>query len=652
VLFSYVMIFKEFRALSVALALAGATLAAHAGQDDAVLGAYDAYRAGNALRFAKYAKGLDQHPLAPWIAYWGAALRLEDAAASDVRAVLSRYQGTYIAERLRGDWLKVLGKKGDWPEFERELQFYARDDLEIRCYGLLARLARGDETALAALPAIWLEPKELPSGCDSFASAAAARGRVSATEVWRRVRVLFENGQITAAKTALGYLPNGEAPDERALAEAARQPKRLLERLPKNLEERPAREVVVLAGTRYAHADPEAMAAELDGRLGARLPEADLKYLWGRVAFEGARMHKEQASRWYARAAETRLDDEQLAWKARVALRRGQWQAVRDAIDRMSAQARQDPAWTYWYGRALAAQGEDGGARAYYLKISGQADFYGMLANEELGYVATLPETAYVPSEDAVAEAAREPGLARAIALIKLGIRTEGVREWLFTIRGYSDSRLLAAAELARREQLYDRAINTADRTQELHNFALRYPIPFSDVFSQYAKTQGLDEAWVLGLVRQESRFIVDARSGAGAAGLMQLMPRTARYVARKIGLRDFVPHRVTEVHTNVTLGTGYLRMVLDQVGSPVLASAAYNAGPGRARRWRDVRPLEGAIYVESIPFNETRDYVKKVMANSVFYAALLEQRLTPLKARLGVIAARTDGEVADEELP
>jgi soluble lytic murein transglycosylase len=646
------MIFKQFRALSVALALVGAPLAAHAAsQDSAVLAAYDAYRAGNALQFARLAKKLDQHLLAPWIAYWGAALRLEDASASDVRAVLAAYQGTYVAERLRGDWLKVLGKRGDWQEFEREAQLYSRDDLEIRCYAALARLARGDEGALDELPG-WLEPRELPQGCDALASAAAQRSRLSSTDVWRRVRVLFENGQITAAKTALGYLPQAESPDERALAEAARQPKRLLERLPKNLEDRAAREVVVLAGARYARTDPDAMAAELEGRLGARLPEADLKYLWGRVAFEGARTLNDRATRWFARAGDARLDDDQLAWKARIALRRGQWQAVRDAIDRMSAQARQDSTWAYWYGRALAAQGQEAGARAYYLKIAGQPDFYGLLANEELGFVGTLPESSYVPTEDAVAEAARDPGLARALELIKLGIRTEGVREWLFTIRGYSDSRLLAAAELARRAEVYDRAINTADRTERLHNFELRYPVPFRDVLREYAKTQGLDEAWVLGLVRQESRFIADARSGAGAAGLMQLMPRTARYVAKKIGLRNFVPHRVTEVHTNVGLGTGYLRMVLDQVGSPVLASAAYNAGPGRARRWRDARPLEGAVYVESIPFNETRDYVKKVMANSVFYAALLEKRLSPLKARLGVIAPRASGEVVDEELP
>jgi soluble lytic murein transglycosylase len=382
------------------------------------------------------------------------------------------------------------------------------------------------------------------------------------------------------------------------------------------------------------------------------LPEADLKYLWGRVAYEGARVLHDQALKWYARAGDARLDDEQLAWKVRTALRRGHWQVVRDSIDRMSASARQDPAWTYWYGRALAAQGEQAGSRAYYLRIAGQTDFYGLLANEELGYVGTLPETSHVPSDEDVAAAEREPGLARAMELFRLGMRTEGVREWLFTIRGLDDHKLLAAAELARRAEIYDRAINTADRTVRTHNFALRYPVPYRDVFRQYAKTQDLDEAWVLGLVRQESRFITEARSGVGAAGLMQLMPRTAKYVAAKIGLRSYQPQRVTEVKTNINLGTGYMKMVLEQLGHPVLASAAYNAGPGRARRWRDAKPLEGAIYAESIPFAETRDYVKKVMANSVFYAALLEKKLTPLKARLGTISAKASGEPVDDDLP
>jgi soluble lytic murein transglycosylase len=316
----------------------------------------------------------------------------------------------------------------------------------------------------------------------------------------------------------------------------------------------------------------------------------------------------------------------------------------------MSPEVRRYSAWTYWYGRALAAHGEETGSRAYYLRIAGQADYYGLLAGEELGYVGTLPEAKHVPSGEEVGKAERDAGLARALELFRLGMRTEGVKEWLFAIRNFDDVQLLAAAELARRAEIYDRAIHTADRTVRTHNYELRYPVPFHDVFREYAKSHGLDEAWVLGLARQESRFIADARSAAGAAGLMQLMPRTARFVASKIGMRRFHHRDVTKVETNVNLGARYMKLVLDQLGHPVLASTAYNAGPSRARRWRDARPLEGAIYIENIPFTETRDYVRKVMANSVFYSAVLQKQPTPLKARLGTISARDGSELTEEQ--
>ena len=498
---------------------------------------------------------------------------------------------------------------------------------------------------------MWLEPAELPAGCNQLATRMHALGQVSVSDVWRRVRVLFEHGQITAAKTTLGLLPKQEAPDERALAEAARQPKSLLDRLPNSLERRATREVAVLAALRMARSDPKATAQALEGRLGARLPEKELKYLWGHVAYEAAREHLPEALDWYGHAGDTPLEDRKLAWKARAGLRAGQWTAVRDAVDRMSATLRHEPSWTYWYGRALAAQGEETGSRAYYLRIAGQPNFYGLLANEELGYIAGLPEVTYVPAESDIEAARRDPGLARALELIRLGIRVEGVREWLFSLRYFDDAKLLAASEFALRAEVYDRSIQAADRTVREHNFALRYPVPFREVFSEYARTHGVEEAWVLGLVRQESRFIVDAKSSAGAAGLMQIMPATARLVASRIGLRDYRRKGVTDVPTNVTLGTGYLRMVLDQLGHTVLASAAYNAGPSRARRWRDSKPLEGAIYAETIPFPETRDYVKKVMANAVFYAAILEKKLTPIKARLGMVPARNGAEAPlDEE--
>jgi soluble lytic murein transglycosylase len=643
------MIFKQFRktglALSVvlfAMARQGVTAPA---SDESILAAYDAYRAGDAMKLAKHSKKAGEHALAPWLDYWRVALRLEDASASDVAQFFAHHGDTYVAELLRADWVKVLGKRRAWQDFDREMEKVPRPDLEIRCYVLSSRIAAGDEAAFTEAARIWLEPAELPEGCARLADTMMKQGRLSITDIWHRVRVLFENGQITAAKTALAYLPKKEGPDERALAEAARTPKRLISRLPAHLDQRPAREVAVLAGVRFARADPEAAAKALEGALGERLPEKELKYLWSRVAYEAAHVHHDQTMKWYARAGATRLDDEQLAWKVRAALRRGQWGMVRSTIDRMSFQAKQEPAWTYWYGRGLAAQGEEAGARAYYLRIAGQTDFYGLLASEELGYVVSIPESSYTPTEQEVAAAGSEPGLVRALELIRLGIRTEGVREWLFTLRSFDDKRLLAAAELARRAEVYDRAIQAADRTERVHNFALRYPVPYRDVFQEYARTQQLDVSWVLGLVRQESRFVSYARSGSGAAGLMQVMPHTARYVAARMKMRNFRAHRVTDVQTNVTLGTGYMKIVLEQLGHPVLASAAYNAGPARAKRWRADRPLEGAIYAETIPFGETRDYVKKVTANSVFYAALLEKRVTPIKERLGTIPARAPGE-------
>jgi soluble lytic murein transglycosylase len=283
-------------------------------------------------------------------------MRLEDASNREVREFFAKYPNDYVTERLRSDWLRVLGKRGDWTEFERQSPLYTRDDLEVACYRWIVRLERGDDNALADAMAMWLEPAELPDGCQRLSGILSARGKLSLTDVWRRVRVLFEHGQITAAKTTLGLLPKKEAPDERMLAEAARQPKRMLERLPKVLETRAAREVAVLAAVRYARSDAPGAARALDGALGERFSQSELRYLWGLVGYEAAREHHERALEWYARADLTQLEDRHLAWRARAALRAGQWKVVRESIDRMTPANANHPAWIYWYGRALAAQ--------------------------------------------------------------------------------------------------------------------------------------------------------------------------------------------------------------------------------------------------------------------------------------------------------
>jgi soluble lytic murein transglycosylase len=648
------MIFRAFLTIAALACSLGTGLAAPklAAGDENFLKAYDAFRAGDALKLQKFSSLPAGHVLQPYLDYWRLKLRLEDMPDADVRAFLEREPGTYLADRLRADWLKLLGKRADWGNFDRELSPLVQDDLEIRCYAWLARLARGDDSAFDEARAVWLEPRELPEGCHTLANRMSEAGRFSVDDVWLRVRLLFENGQIGAARRALGHLPAGEKHDEALFNQAATAPKKLLANPPKSLERRATRETTILAVVRLGRSEPESAVEVLQGKLGARLPDEDVKYLWGRLAYEGARRLMPEANRWYAYADPALLSDEQLAWKARAALRAADWQAVRDAIDRMTFLGRQDPAWIYWYGRALGAQGVADGARAYYLRISGQPSFYGLLAAEELGSMAGVPEPYHVATESDVGAAKLNPGLARSLELYRLELRTEATREWVFAIRGMEDTQLLAAAELARRAGIFDRAINTADRTVHQHNYKVRYLAPFKDVFDEQARSAGLEQAWVLGLVRQESRFIVDAKSSVGARGLMQLMPATARWVAKRNGQRDFSMARVAEVPVNVALGTSYLKMVLDELGHAVLASAAYNAGPGRARRWRDARPLEGAIYAETIPFNETRDYVKKVMSNTMYYSQLFGGKLIPLKDRLGLIPAKSAGERVNEELP
>jgi soluble lytic murein transglycosylase len=620
--------------------------------DEALLKAYDAFRAGDALKLAKSSASLGGHVLAPYLEYWRLKLRLEESADAEVRAFLQREAGSYVAELLRAGWLKELGKRGEWQSFEQELPLLAQDDLELRCYGWLSRLARSDEGAYEEAKAIWLEPRELSNGCNALVGSMLGAQRISVDDLWRRVRVLFENGQLGAARRTLAFLPAGEKHDERQLNQAATAPKNFLASPPRSLEHRAAREMAVFAVLRLGRSDPEAAVDVLRGKFGERLPAQDTTYLWGRLAYEGARRLLPEAHQWYRLADDAALNDEQLAWKARAALRAADWQAVRDAVDRMSVRARQDPAWTYWYGRALGSQGREDGARAYFLRISGQPNFYGLLAAEELGAMAGIPEPFHVASEAEVGAAAVNPGLVRALELYRLDLRAEATREWVFSIRGMADAQLLAAAELARRAGIFDRAINTAERTVSAHNYKVRFLTPFKEVFDEHARIFGLEEAWVLGLVRQESRFIVNAKSSVGAKGLMQLMPATARWVAKRNGLKNFSPARVAEVPINVALGTGYLKLVLDDLGHAVLASAAYNAGPGRARRWRDARPLEGAIYAETIPFNETRDYVKKVMANTMYYAQLIGGKLVPLKDRLGQIPAKSSGDRFNVELP
>ncbi|MEW5881496.1 MAG: transglycosylase SLT domain-containing protein [Pseudomonadota bacterium] len=654
-------------AVSCIAALAIAALPAAANRttlsaDDAFLAAREAARVGDEERLAALAAVLEDHPLASYVEFWRLQARLRSDAPEHVDAAvarfLERHAGTYIADRMRLEWLLALGARGDLATFSRELpQLVWNDDGQLRCYAMLARYTRNEgrrigELAREARRLLAASRESGGDGCMALTEALLASGHVSP---WERLRALVEQNQIATAKRLAASIPKIDAAQ---LAQAIDRPAAWLAAHGRRLTEA-QRELAIIAIVRLARDEP-ALAARHADALNMDLSPEQRGIVWGRIGHMGALKLAPEAAEWYRRGGEqvgtgddAARADEVLEWQVRAALRAPggpDWGMVRSAIERMPAELRRETAWTYWYGRALAAAGRDGDAQAHYRSIAHRFDFYGKLAAEELGLPIALPPRATPPTEQQVAGFAVNAGFDRALKFYELGLRVEGNREWSWQLRGFDDRKLLAAAEYARSRGVYDRMIATSERTRQEHDFAQRFPAPHRETLAHYAQTAGLDETWVYGLIRQESRFIQDARSSAGAQGLMQIMPATARYVARRLGLADHRAARLTDLDVNLQLGTRYLRMVFDDLdGHPALASAAYNAGPSRARAWRAAlaRPVEGAIFVETIPFNETRDYVKRVMSNTVYYAALFDNRAQSLKERLGVVAPRPAGTTA-----
>jgi soluble lytic murein transglycosylase len=350
-----------------------------------------------------------------------------------------------------------------------------------------------------------------------------------------------------------------------------------------------------------------------------------------------------RADSWYREAGDVHLSSDGYAWRVRSALRQPNihWKWVNVSISLMPPDLAKDPSWVYWQARALAALGKSEQANEQFKSIAKGFNFYGQLASEELGQSIGVPQIPAASTSAEIKAAQSDVELKTAVALFKHGWRRDAVPQWNWAIRDMNDRQLMAAAEFAKQQHIYDRVVNTSDRTREEINFAQRYIAPFEGQVTAQARSIDLDAAWVYGLIRQESRFITDAKSVVGASGLMQLMPATAKWVAKKIGMTDFSPQRVNEFDVNTKLGTNYLNLVLNDLGgSQVLASAGYNAGPSRSVRWRAslTQPVEGAIFAETIPFNETRDYVKNVLSNATYYAAIFSGQPQSLKDRLGQI--------------
>ena len=653
-------------ALSLVLA-AGVAPAAHAQTrdtakgDEAALETAEAFRKFDRKRLAALLPQLQGHVLEPWAIYWELRARLDEASTKEIQDTLQRLAGSYQEDRLRNDWLLMLGQRRDWAAFNREYpKFRMNDDRSVRCYALMADFNAGTVDVAGQVQEFWLAQREADDGCTAAAEQQLKAGKLKPHAAWLRARLGMENDRQRMVTQALNLLN----PDWAAKASTIySHPSRYLDEKLTALLPR-TKELVTLALIRLAAEDPALAAAELDKlRWRTQLTQEERSWIWGVIGKRAAQRLSDSAMGWFENGQDKFMHEDHLVWKVRAALRAGMWPQVLEATGAMNEQQRRDPAWTYWRARALLAPGRNEADRQeagrLLESIASVRGFYEQLALEDLGRKIAVPDKPAPSTADEKEAAKSNAGLTRALHAIAIGLRSEGVREWNYSTNlhdkgGMDDRALLAAADRACQREVWDRCINTSERTRGVIDFEQRFPMPHQAAVVKRAGQIGLDPAYVYGLIRQESRFIMDARSSVGASGLMQVMPATAKWTAKKIGLTSFTPGQITDRDTNIAIGTGYLKLVLDDfAGSLPLAAAAYNAGPGRPRSWRNGPILEAAIWAENVPFAETRDYVKKVLSNTTSYAAILTGQPQSLKARLGSIGPRLGNvDVENKDLP
>jgi len=593
-------------------------------------------------------------PLAAYAQYWLLRYQLWNPPAGErpveaLRGFLQANAGTYLEDRLRNDWIVAADRSGDF-ETVQALGEPKIPGKQVGCARLDAQHMTGRRATAAQALAVF-QPS---SSCWQMYDQLVADHVLGWEQLQPQLRDMVEDNDLANARKLGTYL--FEPADQKALAALLKDPMKWLVRQSKSPVGRNEKELVTLALARLARSDAGVADAYLRREWERHLPKADVAWVRSQYALIAALNLDERAHGWYTEAGEAvRLTPYNHAWRVRAALHEANidWKWVRASIEQMSAAQQAEPAWIYWKARALAALGRAEQARALYASVADQFNFYGQLSTEELGRQITVPPLPQPVTDAEMAQARANPGLVRAVQLFRLGWRAEAVPEWNYALRGMNDRQLIAAAELARAEGIFDRVVNTSDRTVAQFDFTQRYIAPFEGRVSAKARAIELDPAWVYGLIRQESRFVTDARSHVGASGLMQLMPATAKWVARKIGMDDFSPAQVHDFDVNTELGTAYHNLVLQDLdGSQLLASAGYNAGPRRPLNWRATfaQPVEGAIFAETIPFTETRHYVQNVMSNATYYAALFSGQPQSLKARLGQIAP--SGSMAAAELP
>lgn len=595
--------------------------------------------------FGKIANTLKDYPLYPYLRYEYLRSRLWKLKDTEIVTFLKRYDDLPVTGRLRTAWLKLLVKRSHWQTF---LDNYTpQSDLTMQCYQLQARMKTNNETFLLEdIRSLWLTGKSLPPACDSAFALLYKSDFMTNDLVWQRVRLSMENKQLSL----VNYLSDRLDAKHKALAQLwvqIHQNPYKYTAQPKLEDTAESREILAYGILRLARQD----VGKAVNRLNAlkdkyTFSSAEVAEIKRTLAVRAAKSKDKLSLQLLDQIDNQHVNDEVFHYRLRTALANQDWPILRKWTTGEAPDIDIALRWRYWHARALEHTGDADKAKEIYAELAKERDYYGFLAADKISAPYQMNHYPLPENKDEFSRIESLPAIKRAYEFYKLRMAYPARLEWQHALNKMTSYQMQMAAAVATQWGWHDRAIFTMGQAKAYDDLVLRFPILFSNLLDEYASKRNIDPSWMYGLVRAESAFIEDVKSPAGAVGLMQVMPRTGSMTAKSIGMKGFQPHKLTQAEINIPIGSAYMKQMLEKFdGNMVLATAAYNAGPHRVTQWLPKKGCEEPdIWVEQIPFNETRKYVSRVLYFAHIYDWRRQTRIKPIQERMALVTSSKGG--------
>jgi len=639
-------IFRFLSALFLLVAVAGSPAQPDTSRDmlktqrEQFLAARKALQNRDTKRFRQLAGQLRDYPLYSYLEYMELRQRISRAGNSEIDRFLETWADQPVSKRLKRAWLYSLARRQRWQQL---LEYYdGSGGVELQCHALQARIKTGDTKDIAAdIIPLWRVGKSQPDACDPAFKYLYDNDHISDELRWERIRLAMQNNQPALADWLARKLPAKDAAWVKLWRNAHSNPSATLKNPRLDMNKAVVHDIILHALRRLARFDPEQAHRKWESiRTGYSFTDEQRGSVERYIALSAAQNHLPEAYDWLVALPASQQDQRIREWQLRAAIGNSDWAAVLDRTRQLPTEEQDTDEWRYWHAVATEKQTSGPPPTGLFAALAQERSYHGFLAADYLEWPYAMGDRPLAADAAALDRLSRKPGLVRAHELFRADMPSDARREWFYATQDMTNDELKLAAVLAGQWGWNDRAILTVAQTGDYADLKLRFPLEHEDRVRHYAKLADLEPGYVFAVIRQESAFTRDARSPAGARGLMQLMPATGKLTAKKHDIRWTGTSGLFDTDHNIRLGTSYLREVMDRYGdNRVLASASYNAGPHRVRRWLPEQGDRTAVsWVATIPYQETRKYVQRVLAYNTIYDWRLDLPLTRLEQRMPTV--------------